>query len=81
MADKKEIFADGIGQIHMIAGMVRYDFITLQPGEEGKEPTPESKVRLIMPIQGFLSAFNTMQQLIDKLMEAGVISKNEKAAK
>ena len=81
MADKKEIYADGIGQIHMIANMVRYDFVTLQPGEEGKEPAPESKVRLIMPLQGFLSAFNTMQQLIDKLVESGVITKNENAAK
>ena len=81
MADKKEIYADGIGQIHMIANMVRYDFFTLQPAEEGKQPTPESSVRLIMPIQGFLSAFNTMQQMFDKLVESGVITKNEKAAK
>ena len=81
MADKTEIYADGIGQIHMIANMVRYDFVTLQPAEEGKQPAQESKVRLIMPLQGFLSAFNTMQQMIDKLVESGVITKNEKAAK
>ena len=64
--EKKEIFADGIGQIHFAGGMVRYDFVTLQPEEEGKAPIPESNVRIIMPPQGFLSAFNSMQQQIGR---------------
>ena len=59
--------------------MVRFDFVTLQPGAEGEAPTPQSNVRVIMPPQGFLSAFNSMQQLIDKLVEAGVLQKNESA--
>ena len=74
---KKEIFADRIGQIHFAGGMVRFDFETLQPEEDGKVPTPQSNVRVIMPPQGFLGAFNSMQQLIDKLLEAGVLQKNE----
>ena len=77
MAEKKEIFADGIGQIHFAGSMVRFDFMTLQPEEEGKAPTPKASVRIIMPPQGFLNAFNSMQQLIDKLVEAGVLKKNE----
>ncbi len=80
MDEKKEIFADGIGQIHFAGGMVRYDFVTLQPEEEGKAPVPKSNVRIIMPPQGFLNAFNSMQQLIDKLVEAGVLQKTENAA-
>ena len=78
MTDKKEMFADGIGQIHFAGGMVRFDFMTLQPQEEGKAPVPEASIRVIMPPQGFLAAFNSMQQLIDKLVEAGVLMKNEK---
>ena len=77
MQTKQEIFADGIGQIHFAGGMVRFDLMTLQPAEEGKAPVPESTVRLIMPPQGFLSAFQSMQQLIDKLVDAGVLKKNE----
>ena len=76
---KKEIFIDGIGQIHFAGGMVRFDFVTLQPQAEGKEPVPEANVRIIMPPQGFLAAFNSMQQLNDKLVEAGVLKKNENA--
>ncbi len=78
---KKEIFADGIGQIHFAGNMVRFDFMTLQPGADGAAPTPEYNERIIMPPQGFLAAFNSMQQLIDKLVEAGVLTKNPNAAK
>lgn len=81
MSEKKEIFADGIGQIHFAGGMIRYDFVTLQPEADGQAPVPQSNVRIIMPPQGFLSAFNSMQQLIDKLVEAGVLQKNENAGK
>jgi hypothetical protein len=76
---QKEIFADGIGQIHFAGAMVRFDFVTLQPGEDGAAPVPQSNIRVIMPPQGFLSAYNSMQQLIDKLLEAGVLQKNEAA--
>ena len=75
--DKTEIFADGIGQIHFAGNMVRFDFVTLQPSEDGKAPVAESKIRMIMPPQGFLGAFDSMQQLINKLVEAGVLKKNE----
>ena len=79
MEIKKEIFADGIGQIHFAGGMVRFDFVTLQPEEDGKAPGPQASMRVIMPPQGFLSAYNSMQQLIDKLVEAGLLQKNEAA--
>lgn len=77
MAEKKEIFADGIGQIHFAGNMVRFDFVTLQPEEDGKAPVPQSRLRIIMPPQGFLGVFNSMQQLLDKLVDAGILQKNE----
>jgi len=80
MEGKREIFVDGIGQIHFTGGMVRFDFVTLQP-KEGENPTTEVVQRVIMPPQGFLNTFSSMQQLIDKLVDAGVLQKNEKAAK
>lgn len=77
---KNEFFTDGIGQIHFAGGMVRLDLMTLQPSaEEGKPPTSHSRTRLVMPPQGFLAAFNSMRQLIDKLVAAGVLKKNTNA--
>ena len=81
MAEKREIYADGIGQIHFAGAMVRFDFVTLQPKGEGEAPVPESTVRIIMPPQGFLSAYNSMEQLINKLLDAGILQKNENAKK
>lgn len=74
---KKEIYADGVGQIHYAGNMVRFDFVTLQPAAvDGEPPKPEPSERVIMPPQGFLSMFNSMQQLIDKLVDAKVLQKN-----
>ena len=78
--DKKEIYADGIGQIHFAGNMVRFDFITIQPGADGEAPGTQSNVRVIMPPQGFFNAMGSMQQLVDKLIEAGLLRKNEDAA-
>ena len=80
--EQQEVFADGIGQIHFADGLVRFDFITLQPGDDGKPPIPQSSIRVIMPPQGFLNAFNSMQQLMDKILDAEIQQKRkQKAAK
>ena len=63
---KKEIYADGIGQIHFAGNMVRFDFMTLQPGAEGTAPTPEYNERIIMPPMGILAAFNMPDKLKGK---------------
>ena len=76
----REVFAEGIGQIHFAGNMVRFDFVTLQPGAEGEAPSPKTVERMVMPPQGFLAAHQSMQQLIDKLLEAGVLTKNPNAA-
>ena len=77
MSEKLEVYVDGIGKIHFTGGMVRYDMVTLEPNDNGQEPTPQEKMRVIMPPDGFLATFNTMQRLIDQLLEAGVLKKNE----
>lgn len=76
---KKECFADIVEHLHFAGGMVRFDFATLQPEEDGNAPRPETAFRVIMPPQGFLGALNAMQQLADKLVDAGLLKKNEPA--
>ena len=77
MAEKIEVYVDSIGKIHFTGEMVRYDMVTLEPNDNGQEPTPQEKMRVIMPPDGFLATFNTMQKLIDQLVDAGVLKKNE----
>ena len=73
---EKEIFADAIGQIHFSANMVRFDFVSMQPTADGEAPVPEKVCRIVMPPLGFLNARESIQQLIDKLLAAGVLQKN-----
>lgn len=75
MSCREETYVDGIGKIHFVKGMVRFDLISYEPSESGKEPTINEKQRIIMPPDGFLATFNTMQRLIDQLVEAGVLKK------
>ena len=77
MEVKKEIFADNIGQISFTGGMVRFDYMTIQPGDDGVSAAEAARV--IMPLQGFLNAAGSMQQLVDKLLEAGVLTERARA--
>ncbi len=78
---KKEIFVDTIGQLHFIKGLVRFDLSSFQPNPNGGDPIPEEVVRVIMPPEGFLATFNTMQNLINELVKAGVLKKVENPTK
>lgn len=73
---KSEQFIDGFQQIHFVGGMVRIDTFLLAP-QEGEEPRQESAGQIIMTPQGFISALNVMQQLADKLVDAGIMEKKE----
>ncbi len=79
MEVEKELYADGMAQIHFAGGMVRFDFATLQPDTEGKNlpPVPGKNYRLVLPLTGFLRMFDTMRILTDRLVEKGVFRKNE----
>lgn len=67
-------YIDGMAQAHFINGMIRMDTFILKP-QQGAEPVPSDAGQLVMTPQGFLSMLASMQQLADKLVEAGVLQK------
>ena len=69
-----EVFADGIGRIDFAAGVVRFDLVSVEPGEGGQSRL-EPRQRVMMPLEGFLAAINTMGSLVNKLVEAGVVTR------
>ena len=75
MADKNEIYADGLCQIHIVGGTVRMDFMTLEPQKDNQPPVQNVNNRVILPIQAFLAAYDTMQKLLNKLESDGLIKK------
>ena len=69
-------YIDGISQVHFMNGMIKMDLFTLQP-QANADPLQEKAGQLVMTPQGFLNALGAMQQLADKLVEAGVIQKTQ----
>ena len=80
----KERYVDGIGKIHFVGGVVRFDLYSFQPQDDkdGKEVQPEPVIaeRLIMSPNGFLASYDAMVNMIQKLQDAGVIQKREESA-
>lgn len=77
----KERYVDGIGKIHFIGGVIRFDMYSFQPQDDkdGKETQPEPIIaeRIIMSPNGFLASYDAMVNMIQKLTDAGVIQKRE----
>jgi len=77
----QELFADGIGEITLVGGMVRIDWVSLSVTErdEQGQPSLEFRQRVVMPPEGFLRSFSAMEDLVKKLVDAGVIRRQESA--
>lgn len=66
-----DLFADEIGAIHVTGNLVRLDFTAAQPGEEGG--ATKTTGRLVMPLEGFIKAFNLQEQLVRQLTQSDVL--------
>lgn len=68
-------FTDGIGNITLIDGIVRLDLVDLRTGADNK-PAPTHSATLAMPLPGFLRAVDQMNQVVSRLVEQGVLTRN-----
>jgi hypothetical protein len=73
----QEIFADAISAVHVTGGLVRIDLMTVQPQKksENGQPAVEVNSRLIMPLDGFIKSLAVQEDVIKKLVEAGIITR------
>ena len=75
-----DLFADGVTDITVINGVVRFNLVTLEPDpasrDKGEPRTvPSVQHRLVMPLPGFVNAVAQAQALITKLEQAGVLQR------
>lgn len=75
----QEIFADGISAVHVTGNLVRIDLMSLQPHlkSENGQPVVDISKRIIMPLEGFVQSLATQQNIVNQLIEAGVLKKND----
>ncbi|CQR70793.1 hypothetical protein SOV_43110 [Sporomusa ovata DSM 2662] len=75
----QEIFADGISAVHVTGNLVRIDLMTLQPHlkSDNGQPVVDVSKRIIMPLEGFVQALATQENIVNQLIEAGVLKQNQ----
>ena len=75
MESQPEVFADGMGEITLSGGMVRIDLVSLSSSRKDSEGNPqlEFRQRIVMPPDGFLRCFSAMEDLVKKLVDAGLV--------
>jgi len=71
-------FTDGIGNITLMDGIVRFDLVELRAGPDNK-PVPARSGSLAMPLPGFLRTVEQMNQVVNRLVEQGVLTRNAPA--
>ncbi len=78
----QEIFADGISAIHVTGNLVRIDLMTVQPQlkSDNGQPVVEINRRIIMPLEGFVQALATQQDIVRQLVDAGILKQNNTEA-
>jgi hypothetical protein len=80
---KQEIFADAIGGVHVTGNLVRIDLLTIQPHlkSDNGQPVVDISKRIIMPLEGFVQSFAVQEDIMKKLIEAGVLQKADSVKK
>lgn len=76
----EESFADGIDRITVNGGVVRIDFFSFetppQDGRTDREPERTVRRRVILPMDGFLRSLAAMSDIVKKLEESGLVTRN-----
>lgn len=77
--EQQEIFTDGISNIHLTGNLVRFDLISLQPQlkADNGQPVFQFSHRMIMPLEAFIQAFGLQENLVNQLIQAGVLKRNQ----
>ena len=70
----EDVYADAIGEITVTGPIVRIDLVSLSATERdaGGNPKPVFRQRIIMPADGFASAFDLMRQALEGIRAGAV---------
>ena len=76
---QQEIFADAISGVHVTGNLVRIDLMTVQPHlkSDNGQPVVDISKRIIMPLEGFIQSLKVQEDIVKKLIDAGVLQKTE----
>ncbi len=72
------LFADRLTNLQIAGNTVRLEFSVLDmvPGNNQNEPKLNVSHVLVMPLEGFVQAFNGQDSVVKKLLADGVLKSN-----
>ena len=75
---KLDLFADGIANLSVSAGVVRIDFYVIRPrGQQGGgdgEVERDIHLSVNLPLPGFVGSINLLQRVINELVQRGIVT-------
>lgn len=77
--ERKRVFVDGMESVSLTDGMIRMELYNVLLNKSRNPDAPNEHditSELIMTPQGFIKAFSTMESLVKKLENAGIIKRN-----
>ena len=77
-----EVFADGVGEVNIASGVARINFVSFSGTlrDEKGNPQRELRQRIVITPQGVLELFGALQQVIDRMVEGGLIQRKPSEA-
>lgn len=75
------LFADRLTNLQIAGNTVRMEFsvIDIVPGQHLDNARVTPSHVLVMPIEGFVQAFNGQEAVVKQLLDQGVLKRNESA--
>jgi hypothetical protein len=69
-----------LSAIHVTGNLVRIDLMTHQPQlkSDNGQPVFDISRRIIMPLEGFVQSLSVQEDIVNKLIAAGVVKRNPK---
>ncbi|MDP8052564.1 hypothetical protein QJU23_09045 [Pasteurella atlantica] len=73
-------FADRLGNISVLGGVVRLDFLTVKEIDKTSQKVSlENSIKLVMPLEGIMQTIDALEKMKQELLE--VAEKESKEAK
>ena len=75
----EEVYIDSIGNVAITGMVIRFDLLALDPSQRDDKgrPQPAVRQRVVMPLDGFLRAVQSLNSTLPQLEKIGVIKKGQ----
>jgi hypothetical protein len=78
--DMQTIYADGIANMILVDGVVRFDLVNVISIEKDKEPNVRPNATVALSLPAVIRIQDQLTKMIDKMVQDGILTKNNAPA-